>query len=425
MLLPTDPVRARHLARHGSSDAITLTVTGVPSCKRAASAAAAGVMALLLSASALAAPRVSVSDYGVTRDGRTVHAYTLSNDQGVSAKILDYGGIITELNAPDRRGHIKNVVLGLRDLTAYERTGALNCLIGRYANRIKDGFSIDGHHYALQANPRGVTLHSGRPFWGALLWSAHTLRTAHRAAVVLSRVSPDGEQGFPGELHVSVTYSLDDANNLRLDYEATTNKATVVNLTNHIYFNLAGNGSGDVYGQELQIMADEYTPTDADQIPTGELAPVAGTALDFRQLTPIGRHIRSSEQQMLYAQGYDHNFVLRKPAGDPLPLAARLYDPVSGRLLEVRTTEPGIQVYSANHMSGTMVSAAGTTIRQGDGLALETEHFPDSPNEPRFPTTLLRPGETLRSSTVFHLTTDVAAHLRRRPDGPRRRPPGA
>ena len=366
------------------------------------------VLAMWLGSGALAAPQVSVSDYGVTEDGRAVHVYTLSNDHSVSAKVLDYGGIIAELNAPDRRGQIKNVVLGLADLKAYETTGALNSLIGRYANRIKGGFTVDGHHYDLQGNAKGITLHSGRPFYGALVWSAQTVRDADRAGVKLSRVSPDGEQGFPGEMHMDVTYTLNDANELRLDYEAATDKPTVVTLTNHVYFNLAGNGSGDVYGQQLQVMADQYTPTDADQIPTGELAPVAGTALDFRQLTPIGARIRSSDQQILYAHGYDHNFVLRKPAHDPLPLALRMYDPASGRLLELRTTEPGVQVYSANHMNGAQISAVGSTIRQGDGLALETEHFPNSPNEPRFPTVLLRPGETLRSSTVFRITTDAA-----------------
>jgi len=370
------------------------------------------VLAIGVSASALATPKVTVSDYGVTADGKAVHVYTLSNAHSVSARILDYGGIITELNAPDRRGQVKNVVLGLADLEAYEATGALNSLIGRYANRIKGGFTIDGHHYDLPANPRGITLHSGRPFYGAMVWAAQTVQDANRAGVTLAHVSPDGEQGFPGEMQIHVTYSLDETNNLRLDYEATTDKPTVVTLTNHVYFNLAGNGSGDVYGQQLQVMADQYTPTDADQVPTGELASVAGTALDFRQLTPIGAHIRSSEQQILYGHGYDHNFVLRKPAGEPLPLELRMYDPASGRLLELRTTEPGVQVYTANHMNGAQVSATGTTIRQGDGLALETEHFPNSPNEPRFPTTLLRPGETLRSTTVFHMTTDAAAHLR-------------
>ena len=371
-----------------------------------------GVLAVGVSVGALAAPQVSVSDYGTTADGRAVHVYTLTNDHAVSAKILDYGGIITQLNAPDRRGQVKNVVLGLADLKAYETTGALNSLIGRYANRIKGGFTIDGHHYDLTANPKGITLHSGRPFYGALVWAGQTVHDEKRAGVVLSRVSPDGEQGFPGEMHINVTYTLDESNDLRLDYAATTDKPTVVTLTNHVYFNLAGNGSGDVYGQQLQVMADQYTPTDADQVPTGELAPVAGTALDFRQFTPIGARLRSSEPQMLYAQGYDHNFVLRKPAGDPLPLALIMRDLRSGRVLELRTTEPGIQVYSANHMNGSVVSAAGTTIRQGDGLALETEHFPNSPNEPRFPSTLLRPGETLRSTTVFHMTTDGFSHLR-------------
>jgi aldose 1-epimerase len=371
-----------------------------------------GALAVAVSVGALAAPQVSVSAYGTTADGRAVHVYTLSNDHDVSAKVLDYGGIIAELNAPDLSGQVKNVVLGLPNLKAYEATGALNSLIGRYANRIKGGFTIDGHHYDLTANPKGITLHSGRPFYGALVWAAKTVRDQGRAGVVLSRVSPDGEQGFPGELHISVTYTLNDSNDLRLDYEATTDKPTVVNLTNHVYFNLAGNGSGDVYHQQLQVMADQYTPTDADQVPTGELAPVAGTALDFREQTPIGARLRSSEPQMLYAQGYDHNFVLRKPMGDPLRLAVRMYDMASGRVLELSTTEPGVQVYSANHMNGAVVSAAGTTIRQGDGLALETEHFPNSPNEPRFPSTLLRPGETLRSTTVFHMTTAGFSHLR-------------
>jgi aldose 1-epimerase len=361
---------------------------------------------MLAATTAVAAPQVSVSDYGVTAEGKAVHVYTLSNAHGLSAKILDYGGIISELNAPDRQGKVKNVVFGLSDIRMYEANGGLNSLIGRYANRIKGGFTIDGHHYDLVANPHGVTLHSGRPFWGALVWDAKLVREADRAGVTLSRVSPDGEQGFPGELHIQVTYTLNESNDLRLDYEATTNAPTVVNPTNHVYFNLAGNGSGDVYSQQLQVMADQYSLTDEDQVPTGELAPVAGTALDFRKLTPIGAHIRSSEKQMLYAKGYDHNFVLRKPAGEPLPLAIRMVDPASGRVLEVRTTEPGVQIYSANHLNGSLVSATGTTMRQGDGLALETEHYPNSPNEPRFPSTLLRPGQTLRSSTVFHLTTD-------------------
>jgi aldose 1-epimerase len=372
-----------------------------------------GVLAIGMASGAFAAPQVSVNDYGTTADGRAVHIYTLSNAHGMSVKVLDYGGTITEINAPDRRGQTRNVVLGLPDLKAYEENGGINTLIGRYANRIKGGFTIDGKHYDLAANPRGVTLHSGRPSYSAMVWEAQLVQEASRAGVTLSHVSADGEQGVPGEMHIHVTYTLNDANELRLDYEAKTSKPTVATLTNHVYFNMAGNGSGDIYGQQLQVMADQYTPTDVDLVPTGELAPLAGTALDFRQLTPIGARIRSSEQQMLQARGYDHNFVLRKPAGDPMPLAVRMLDPVSGRLLEVRTTEPGVQVYSANHFNGTVVSAAGTAIRQSDGLAIETEHFPNSPNQPRFPSTLLRPGETLRSSTIFHLTTDTAAGLKR------------
>ena len=370
-----------------------------------------GVLAIGLGSSALAAPQVSVSDYGKTAEGHAVKAYTLSNAHGMSVKVLDYGGIITEINAPDRRGKIGNVVLGLSDLKAYEAIGGFNSLIGRYANRIKGGFTIDGRHYDLAANPRGVTLHSGSPSYSAMVWESQPVSEAMQAGVRLSHVSPDGEQGFPGKMHIQVTYTLNDSNELRLDYQATTDKPTVVTLTNHVYFNMAGNGSGDVYDQQLQVMADQYTPTDADQIPTGEFAAVAGTALDFRELTPIGARIRSSERQMVYARGYDHNFVLRKPPGDVLPLAVRMLDPASGRLLEVRTTEPGVQVYSANHFNGTVVSAAGSMLRQAEGLAIETEHFPNSPNEPRFPSTLLRPGETLRSSTVFHLTTDTTARL--------------
>jgi aldose 1-epimerase len=359
-----------------------------------------------------AAPRVQEAVYGVSSEGKTVHVFTLTNDHNLSVRILDLGGILTEVNAPDRKGVAKNVVLGLGDLKAYEKTGALNSLIGRYANRLKGGFTLDGKHYDLAANAKGVTIHGGRPSYGARVWQSALLTEPGRAGVVLSLVSPDGDQGFPGELKIKVTYSLDNQDDLALDYEETTDKPTVTTLTNHVYFNLAGNGSGSVYGQKLQVMADQFTPTDEDQVPTGALAPVAGTALDFRRMTPIGARVASSEPQMLLSHGYDHNFVLNKPAGDPLPLAVRLYDPASGRLMEMRTSEPGVQVYSANNMTGNLVSAAGTTIRQGDGLALETEHYPDSPNKPNFPSTVLRPGAVLRSRTVFHFTTDTSKDAR-------------
>jgi aldose 1-epimerase len=359
----------------------------------------------------MTAPRVDRAVYGVTPEGAQVHSFVLSNDHGVSIKILDMGGIVTELNVPDRKGEIRNVVLGLGDLNAYRAATTMNALIGRYANRLKDGFEIDGHHYALTANAKGVTLHGGTAPYGARMWSAAPLTGSAAAAVSLSLVSPDGDQGFPGTLSMRVVYTLTEADDFKIEYEATTDRTTVVNLTNHLYFNLAGNGSGTIYGQELQVFADLFTPTDEDLIPTGRLEPVAGTALDFREPRRIGARVASSEPQMLSARGYDHNFVLRKPAGDPLPLAARMFDPASGRIMEVRTTEPGLQVYSANFMTGALVSAAGTTIRQGDGLALETQHFPNSANIPGFPSTLLRAGGTMHSITVFHFMTDDGRQL--------------
>jgi aldose 1-epimerase len=366
----------------------------------------AGALSLLTAGTGLTAPRVDRAVYGVTPEGVQVHSFMLSNDRGVSVKILDMGGVVTELNVPDRKGEIRNVVLGLGDLNAYRATSTMNALIGRYANRLKDGFEIDGHHYAPAANAKGVTLHGGTAPYGARMWNAAPIIEPTAAAVSLSLVSPDGDQGFPGTLTIRVVYSLTDTDDFKIEYEAKTDRTTVVNLTNHLYFNLAGNGSGTVYGQELQVFADLFTPTDEDLIPTGRLEPVAGTALDFREPRRIGARVASSEPQMLIARGYDHNFVLRKPGGDPLPLAARLFDPISGRIMEVRTTEPGLQVYSSNFMTGALVSAAGTTIRQGDGLALETQHFPNSPNNPGFPSTMLGGGGTLHSTTVFHFVTD-------------------
>jgi aldose 1-epimerase len=365
---------------------------------------AASAALFILSVSPALSLEVAQSPYGTTEDGKVVHAFTLANDHGMSVKFLDLGGIITEINVPGRDGSNANVVLSLPDLDAYEHTGAFNSLIGRYANRLLNGFSIDGRHYVLPASPTGVTIHGGRPAYGARIWSASTFKRPDAVGVALKLVSPDGDQGFPGSLTLEVDYSLNDANDFRIDYQATTDKPTVVNLTNHIYFNLAGDGSGTVEHQVMQVMADDYTPTDKLQIPTGATAPVAGTALDFRSPKPIGKDIRSDEPQMVIAHGYDHNFVLRHRAPGSLDLAVKLYDPDSGRQLDLSTTEPGVQIYTANNMRGSMVSAAGTTIRQGDAVALETEHYPDSPNHPNFPSTELRPGQTFRSTTQFHFS---------------------
>ena len=362
----------------------------------------AGVAGSALMGSAWAGT-VETADYGVTRDGATVHIFTLTNNHGMHAQVLDYGGVICDVEAPGRNGKMTNVILCQKDLKGIEATGPMSALTGRYANRLLHGFTLDAKHYDLQANPAGVTLHGGPPAYSRrILQTVGTFRHTNDAGVTLRLVSPDGDQGFPGTLTVDVTYTLTDGNDFRMDYHATTDKPTVVNLTNHTYYNLAGGGS--VEPQIMTIMADQVTPTDVNQVPTGELTNVAGTALDFRSPKPIGRDLRSSEPQMLIGRGYDHNYVLRKSKPGALELAARITDPASGRTLELSTTEPGVQVYSSNNLNGGAVNAAGQTMRATDGLALETQHFPDSPNHANFPSTVLKPGETFNSSTVMHFT---------------------
>jgi aldose 1-epimerase len=334
--------------------------------------------------------------YGTMRDGTPVHAYNLGGGRGLTARILDMGGTVTAIEVPLKSGGRRNVVLGLADLAAYEAKAWFNCLIGRFANRLKNGFSLDGRHYPLAADENGVTLHGGRPLsWGIRLWQVTDASDRHLA---LRLVSPDGDQGFPGTLTVDVTYTVTQADELRLDYRAVTDAPTVVNLTNHIYFNLAGHGSAET--QILQIEADAITATDAHQVPTGALMAVKGTAFDFRDPAPLGARIRANEPQLRIARGYDHNYVLRKTEPGALEKAVVLSDP-GGVTLILSTTEPGVQVYSTNNVNGAMISHAGEMIRMGDALALETQHFPDSPNHPDFPGTVLRPGEVFASTTVF------------------------
>ncbi len=336
--------------------------------------------------------------YGWMADGRPVHHFTLTAGN-INATILELGGTITALGATDAQGRACNLILGLKDLAAYETSGWWNCLIGRYANRLRGGVTLDGRHYPLVQDANGVTLHGGRgQSWGARLWQ---VVAASETQLTLRLVSPDGDQGFPGTVSVEVTYTLAE-DGLRLDYRAVTDAETAINLTNHVYFNLAGQGS--VLPQMLQLNADAITATDARQIPTGEIIPVANTAFDFRAPRTIGAMVDSGEPQMALAGGYDHNFVLKKTVPKALEWAARLRDPQSGITLEVSTTEPGLQVYSANNVKPGQWNAQGAEIRKRDGLALETQHFPDSPNQPHFPSTLLRPGQTLRSSTVFRVT---------------------
>ncbi|MBU9342739.1 aldose epimerase family protein [Burkholderia multivorans] len=346
------------------------------------------------------------SDYGVTRTGRAVSQYTLSNAHGVTLKVITYGGIVTALEVPDRTGKVADIVLGFDSLADYEAHNGnihFGALIGRYANRIAHGrFSLDGNTWQLPLNDGPNTLHGGPDSFDAKVWTVTAARSdGQRASVTLRYAIPDGENGFPGTLTTDVTYTLTNDDVIRIDYRATTDKDTVVNLTNHSYFNLAGHDSGSVERQLIEIDASRFTPTDATSIPTGELANVAGTPMDLRAPTPIGARLRSAYPQLAMAHGYDHNWVLDH-GGEAAPgFAARAYDPASGRFLALYTTQPGLQFYTSNGLNGSVVGKGGTVYRQTDAFALEAEHFPDSPNHPSFPTTVLKPGQTLHEVTLW------------------------
>ncbi len=325
----------------------------------------------------------------------------------MEARILDYGGIIASLRVPDRNGQLANVVLGFDNLADYQTKPHpyFGALIGRYGNRIGNArFTLDGVQYALPVNNGPNSLHGGVKGFDKQTW---TVESATNTQVALTYLSKDGEEGYPGNLSVRVVYTLTADNELRIEYTATTDKPTIVNLTNHSYFNLSGSGSGPIYDHIMTINAHKFTAIDGTLIPTGELALVEGTPLDFRQPKRIGAGIRSGHPQMVLAHGYDHNFVLKRPDDGLVAFAARVYDPVSGRIMEVLTSEIGVQFYSGNFLDGTLVGRGGRTVRQSDALCLETQHFPDSPNKPEFPSTVLRPGETYRSTTVYKFAIDA------------------
>ncbi len=344
---------------------------------------------------------VTKASFGTTPDGKAVEIYTLKSPT-VEARIMTYGARIVSIETPDRDGKMADIVLGHKDLQGYIDDGKtyFGSVVGRYGNRIAKGkFSLDGHDYQIPLNNNGNALHGGKVGFDSLVWQAKQLPDG----VEMTLVSPDGDQGFPGQLTAHVKYTL-QGNALHLDYSATTTKPTVTNLTNHSYFNLAGEGSGTILDETIEINADKYTPTDAGLIPTG-IEPVAGTPFDFRKPTEIGQRINDDNEQLKAAGGYDHNWVLNGPNGQ-LKLAARVHDPKSGRILTVTTTQPGVQFYTGNFLDGTLTGPGGQSYPKNAALCLETQHFPDSPNHPAFPSTELKPGETLHTTTVFTFTTD-------------------
>ncbi|MEZ0487712.1 aldose epimerase family protein [Fibrella aquatica] len=348
-------------------------------------------------------PKASIvkSVFGTMPDGREVYLFTLRNAKGMEVKLTNYGGYIVSCTAPDREGKQANVVLGLPTLADYLKGNPnLGPIIGRYGNRIANGkFTLDGTDYTLFTNPAGIHIHGGRVGFDKKLWNATTTDGAE-PSLKLQYTSPDGEENYPGNLAVDVTYTLQKNNALRIDYRATTDKPTVLNLTNHAYFNLSGMKT-DVMTNEVMIKADQYLTTDKTQIPTGELKPVAGTPFDFRKPTPIGTHINdTTDTQIRYGRGYDHCWAFTDQSAR-LKLGATVYEPNSGRLMEVYTTEPGVQLYTANHLNGRIRGPEGVAYTRRFALCLETQHFPDSPNHPNFPTTTLRPGATYLSTTVY------------------------
>jgi aldose 1-epimerase len=343
--------------------------------------------------------------FGKTRAGEPVELYTLTNSKGMQADIMTYGGILVSLKTPDRGGKLADVVLGFDSIDGYVNDPPppyFGALIGRYGNRIGGGrFSLNGTEYKLAQNNGPNHLHGGLRGFDKVVWKA---RTPDAQSLELTYLSKDGEEGYPGNLTATVTYTLTENNELKIDYRASTDKDTVLNLTNHSYFNLAGQGEGDVLGHQIMINADRFTPVDSGLIPTGELRSVEGTPFDFRQARAIGERIDAADEQIKFGKGYDQNFVLGR-AGSGLELAARVMEQKSGRVMEVLTTEPGVQFYTGNNLNGSIRGKGGKVYDRRYGLCLETQHFPDSPNKPNFPSVVLKPGAQYQTTTVYRFSS--------------------
>ena len=373
--------------------------------------AASSVLALLLPGVAAAAD-AKRSAFGTLADGRKVESVTLTNAKGMHATVISYGAILQSVIVPDRRGKPGEVTLGYNDMTGYIKApNYFGATVGRYANRIRAGkFSIDGKQYTLAINNPPNALHGGPVGFDKRLWTITKVTNGPTASVVLNYVSADGEEGYPGTLNVTATYSLNEKNELSVEYDATTDKPTIVNITNHSFFNLAGEGApSTIYDHVLTIPAQSITPVDRTLIPTGELKPVAGTPFDFRKPTVIGARIRDArDEQIAFGQGYDHNYVIGRDVAKAPRLDVRLADPKTGRVLEVLSNQPGIQVYTGNFLDGTAIGRSGHAYRQGDGIAMEPQVFPDTPNQPAFGSARLDPGQTYRNVIVYRFSTSKA-----------------
>ncbi|MDM8005914.1 MAG: aldose epimerase family protein [Phycisphaerae bacterium] len=351
--------------------------------------------------------KVEKENWGTTLDGAKVDLYRLTNANGMRADITTYGGIVVRLMVPDKNGKFDDVVLGFDSLAGYLKGHPFfGALVGRYGNRIAKGrFTLEGVEYKLATNNMGNHLHGGLKGFDKAVWAAEPVQCSETVGLKLCYTSKDGEEGYPGTLKCTVTYRLTNANELKIEYEATTDKPTPVNLTNHSYFNLAGAGNGDNLSHVMMLNADRFLPVDKTLIPTGELRPVKGTPFDFTKPTPIGKNINADGEQVKFGNGWDHCWVLNQKTPGELTLCARVTEPTSGRVMEMHTTEPAVQFYSGNFLDGSNVGKGGKAYKFRYGFCLEAEHYPDSPNKPEFPSTILKPGETYRQTTIYRFST--------------------